>query len=96
MGEPGGMPSMGVAQNQTRLKQLSCSSSKDSKNKDSGKNTGVGCYFSLQGIFPTQGLKSHLLHWQADGLPLGHLGIQKMILQTVFLRKLTLGFFHIA
>ena len=27
-----------------------------------GKNTGVGSYFLLQGIFPTQGLNPHLLH----------------------------------
>ena len=27
-----------------------------------GKNTGVGCYFLLQGIFPTQGSNSGLLH----------------------------------
>ena len=27
----------------------------------SGKNTGVGCHFLLQGIFPTQGSNSHLL-----------------------------------
>ena len=27
----------------------------------SDKNTGVGCHFLLQGIFPTQGLKLHLL-----------------------------------
>ena len=36
-----------------------------------GKNTGVGCHFLLQGIFPTQALTSHLLrllHWQADSL----------------------------
>ena len=26
-----------------------------------GKNTGVGCHALLQGIFPTQGLKLHLL-----------------------------------
>ena len=26
------------------------------------KNTGVGCYFLLQGICPTQGLNPHLLH----------------------------------
>ena len=37
-----------------------------------GKNTGVGCYFLLQGIFPTQGLNPSLLHWQADCLPLSH------------------------
>ena len=42
-----------------------------------GKNTGVGCHFLLQGVFLTQGLKlhhPHLLHWQADSLPLSHLG----------------------
>ena len=33
-----------------------------------GKNTGVGCRFLLQGIFPIQGLNSCLLHWQADSL----------------------------
>ena len=27
-----------------------------------GKNTGVGCHFLLQGIFPTQGSNLHLLH----------------------------------
>ena len=27
-----------------------------------GKNTGGGCHFLLQGIFPTQGLNPHLLH----------------------------------
>ena len=35
-------------------------------------NTGLGSHFLLQGIFPTQGLNSHLLHlldWQADSLP---------------------------
>ena len=42
-----------------------------------GKNTGVGCHFLLQGIFPTQGLNPsfwHLLLWQVDSLPEGHLG----------------------
>ena len=37
------------------------------------KDTGVGCHFLLQGIFLTQGLNPHLLHWQADSLPLSHL-----------------------
>ena len=43
----------------------------------SGKNTRVGCHFLLQEIFLTQGLNLHLLgllNWQADSLPLGHLG----------------------
>ena len=31
-----------------------------------GQNTGVGCRFLLQGIFPTQGSRLRLLHWQAD------------------------------
>ena len=38
-----------------------------------GKNTGVGYHFLLQGIFLTQGLNPrllHLVHWQADSLPL--------------------------
>ena len=38
-----------------------------------GKNTGVGCHFLLQGIFLTQGSNPsllHLLHAQADSLPL--------------------------
>ena len=42
-----------------------------------GKNTGVSCYFLLQGIFPTPGLKPSLpclQHWQMDSLALCHLG----------------------
>ena len=39
-----------------------------------GKNTGVGCHFLLQEIFPTQGSNPHLLHWQVDSLLLCHLG----------------------
>ena len=39
-----------------------------------GKNTGVGCHFLLQGIFLSQGLSPHLLHWQVDSLPLSQLG----------------------
>ena len=38
-----------------------------------GKNTGVGCHFLLQGIFPIQGSNPCLLcplHWQADSLSL--------------------------
>ena len=40
------------------------------------KNTAVSCQFLLQGIFLTQGSNPHLLHllhWQADSLPLSHL-----------------------
>ena len=28
------------------------------------KNTGVGCHFLLQGIFPTQGSNLHLFYWR--------------------------------
>ena len=42
-----------------------------------GEDTGVGCHFLLQGIFPTQGWNPCLLcflHWQAGPLPLAPLG----------------------
>ena len=43
-----------------------------------GKNTGMGCHFPLQGIFrPREGSNLsllRLLQWQADSLPLSHLG----------------------
>ena len=47
-----------------------------------GKNTGVGCHFLLQRVFLTQRLNLHLLHflrWQADSLPLHHLGISTLL-----------------
>ena len=39
-----------------------------------GKTIGVRCHFLLQRIFLTHGLNPHLLHWQADSLPLCNLG----------------------
>ena len=33
-----------------------------------GKNTGTGCYFLLQGIFPTLGSNPSPPHWQVDSL----------------------------
>ena len=30
----------------------------------------MGCHFLRRGIFPTQELNPHLLHWQVDSLPL--------------------------
>ena len=42
----------------------------------SRQDTGVGSQVLLQGMFPTQGSNPsllHLLHWQADSLPLSHL-----------------------
>ena len=38
-----------------------------------GKNTGVGCHFFFQGIFPTQGSKLQLLLWQVNSPPLHYL-----------------------
>ena len=35
----------------------------------SGKNTGVGCHFLLQGIFRTQRSNPGLLHWQLNSSP---------------------------
>ena len=52
-----------------------------------GKNTRVGCHFFLQGNFLTQELKPgllHLLHWQADSLPLSHEGSPKPRLAGVY------------
>ena len=42
-----------------------------------GKNTGVGCHFPFQGIFPTQGANPRLLHWQVGSLPLCCLGAHR-------------------
>ena len=39
-----------------------------------GNNTGLGCHFLLQGIFPTQEWNLCLLHQQVDSLLLNHLG----------------------
>ena len=42
-----------------------------------GKSAGVDCHFLLKGIFPIQGSNLYLLwllYWQADSLPLSHLG----------------------
>ena len=48
-----------------------------------GKNTGVGCHFPLQGIFPTQWSNPRLLiaspALQVNSLPLSHLGMPKTI-----------------
>ena len=33
----------------------------------------IGCHFLLQGILPTQGLNSHLPHWQTGSILLYHL-----------------------
>ena len=42
-----------------------------------GKNTGVGCHFLLQGIFPTQGLNLGLHHCRQIPYCLSHQGSSK-------------------
>ena len=39
-----------------------------------GKDTGVGCHFLLQGMFPTQGSKPGLLHFRQTLYCLSHQG----------------------
>ena len=60
-----------------------------------GKNTGVGCHFLLQGIFPTQGLNSYLLHWQVDSLPLSHQRRLTGIIRTSYTNFLKLSLIDI-
>ena len=43
-----------------------------------GKNIGVGCYFLLQGISPTQRLKLLSPGLQVDSLPMSHQGSKEM------------------
>ena len=50
-----------------------------------GENTGVGCRFLLQRIFPIQGLNLCLLHRQADSLPLSHLEILLRLCMCIYL-----------
>ena len=66
----------------------------------SGKNTGVGCHFLLQGIFQTQGWNPRLLcllHWQPGSLPLAPPGRaikwskQHLILKVLVREKQTAG-----
>ena len=44
-----------------------------------GRNTGVGCYALLQGMFPTQGLNSGLLHFRQILCHLSHQGGPRML-----------------
>ena len=54
---------------------MDCSPPGSSVHRDSpGKNTGVSCHALLQGIFPTQGSNLCLPYYQAESLPLHHLG----------------------
>ena len=44
-----------------------------------GKNTGVGCYALLQGLFPTQGLNPDLPHWRQILYHLSHQGSPEIL-----------------
>ena len=51
------------------------------------KNTRMGCYFFLQGIFLTEGSNPrllHLLYWQAGSLPLCHLGSPNQLYMYIY------------
>ena len=61
-GEPGGLPSMGSHGVGHDWSDLAAAEASLCPWNFSGKNTGMGCHFLLQGIFPTQGLNPWLLH----------------------------------
>ena len=48
-----------------------------------GKNTGVGCHFLLQGIFPTQGSNPGLLHCRQTLYRLSHQGTHLIFIMTL-------------
>ena len=67
---------------------MDCSPPGSSVYRDSpGKNTGVGCHFLLQAIFPTQGLNSGILHCRQILSCLSHTGIIISLLQMENLRQ---------
>ena len=47
-----------------------------------------GLPFLPQGIFPTKGSNLHLLHWQADSLPLSHQGSPLRVVVKIKLENL--------
>ena len=47
-----------------------------------GKNTGVGCHFLFQGIFPTQGLNPSLLHCRQTLYHVSHQGSPQALSKT--------------
>ena len=50
-----------------------------------GKNTGVGCHFRLQEIFPTQGLNPGLPHCRQTLYHLSHQGRFRAVEQSVLI-----------
>ena len=80
----------------TLCNPMDCSPLGSSFHGDSpGKNTGVGCHALLQGIFPTQGSNSDLLHC---GQILYHLGHQRSPIhhQPWFYPQMFFQFIHLS
>ena len=63
--------SRALAQELSRTGSLAPQHVGSSRGLFSGKITGAGFHFLLQGIFLTQGSNLYLLRWQAISLPLG-------------------------
>ena len=80
----------GVAQSQTRLKQLSSSSKLYSPWNSLGQNTGVGSLSLLQGNFPIQGSNPGLPHCRWVLYQLSHQGslTKRMAFANNFFAKL--------
>ena len=68
-----------VVSNSSQPHGLDCSPPGSSVHLDSpGKNTGAGCHFLLQGIFPTQGLNPGLLYFRQILYPLSYMDISPL------------------
>ena len=52
----------------------------------------MACHFLLWGIFLTQGLNLHLLHWQADSLPLSPQGSPHLIVMLLLFQVINSKF----
>ena len=69
----------------TLCNPMDCSLPGSSDPGDSpGKNSGVGCLFPLQGIFPTQGSNPGLLHCRRILYHLSHLGSPQGVMSVIF------------
>ena len=51
------------------------------------RNTGVGCHFLLQGIFPNPGLESMAPELAGDSLPLHHQGRHRVCPKHLYINK---------
>ena len=76
---PGYLPNPGLEPKSPALQADSFPPETPGKPKQSlwnspGKNTGAGCHFLLQGIFPNQGLNPSLLHCRQILYHLSHQG----------------------